>query len=173
ASDLDLSAFDDEDGSVSSALSCRGPGGADLTVEDEYERQLDALFEKRASTREKALASVIVMLRVEFRYEEAVQHNETLVARCLLGLKRGGPIESSRSSQLLGLHILTLGTGNESLFQSLRPELERAALGSNQGKGPEVQAAAVDSLALAAFVLAGEEEGTQGVMRRLRMLWKL
>ncbi len=57
-----------------------------------------------------------------------------------------------------------------SLFQSLRPELDRATSGANGGGAP-AQAAAVDALALAAFVLAEDETATQEVMGRLRALW--
>ena len=55
-----------------------------------------------------------------------------------------------------------------SLFGSLRPELERACL---SGLGQEVQAAAVDTLCLAAFVLLEDEHQLQGVLRHVQGLW--
>lgn len=35
--------------------------------------------------------------------------SETIISRCLMALKRGSAMESSLASQLLGLHVLTLG----------------------------------------------------------------
>ncbi|GLC45151.1 hypothetical protein PLESTB_000430000 [Pleodorina starrii] len=175
ASCLELASLGREGpGSVSTASVCSAfsylDGEADDIQVDEFEKRLDSLFEKRGSTREKALESLAVMLRVDYRFNDCLEHTETLTSRCLTALKRGSAVESSLASQLLGLHILTLGQPDESLFQSLRPELERTAGGSNGG-GSAVQVAAADTLALAAFVLAEDEEGSRGVMDRLRAMW--
>ncbi|GIL47863.1 hypothetical protein Vafri_4505 [Volvox africanus] len=164
----------DGPGSVSTASVCSAFSYLDGDTEDiqvdEFERRLDALFEKRGATREKALESLAVMLRVDYRADNCLSHSETLTSRCLVALKRGSAVESSLASQLLGLHILTLGQADDRLFQTLRQELERSAIGSTGG-GAAVQMAAIDTLALAAFVLAEDESGTRAVMDRLRALW--
>ncbi|GIL89477.1 hypothetical protein Vretimale_18900 [Volvox reticuliferus] len=175
ASCLELASLaGDGPGSVSTASVCSAFSYLDGDTEDiqvdEFERRLDALFEKRGATREKALESLAVMLRVDYRADDCVSHNETLTSRCLMALKRGSAVESSLASQLLGLHILTLGQPDEKLFQNLKPELERSAVGSTGG-GAAVQMAAMDTLALAAFVLGEDETGTRAVMDRLRALW--
>ncbi|KAG2436853.1 hypothetical protein HXX76_006373 [Chlamydomonas incerta] len=147
-------------------------GDDDDAVLDDFERRLDALFEKRGTTRERALEALAVLMRVDVRDDDCRQHSETITSRCLMALKRGSAVESSLASQLLGLHVLTLGQPDESLFESLRPELERTAGGANGGGGA-VAAAAVDALVLAAFVLCEDElAGTRPVMDRLRALWK-
>ncbi|KAG2494825.1 hypothetical protein HYH03_007066 [Edaphochlamys debaryana] len=164
-------------GSVSTASVCSafsyldGDNGKDYVQTDEFETKLDALFEKRGSTREKALGALAVMLRVDYRPEDCGAHSETITSRCLAALKKGSAAESSLASQLLGLYVLTLGQPDEGLFESLRPELERAAAGSAGAAGGTVQAAAVETLAIAAFVLVEDEATTRGVMERLRALW--
>ncbi|KXZ43017.1 hypothetical protein GPECTOR_107g162 [Gonium pectorale] len=176
ASCLELASLDRRNGgsaSPSTASVCSAfsylDNDDDIQVDD-FERRLDALFEKRGSTREKSLEALAVMLRVDYRDRDCVAHSETLTSRCLASLKRGGPVEASLASQLLGLHVLTLGQPNEGLFQELRPELERSAGGGGAG-AVSVQVAALEALALAAFVLCEDEEGTLGVMERLRGMW--
>ncbi|EFJ48631.1 hypothetical protein VOLCADRAFT_90800 [Volvox carteri f. nagariensis] len=149
ASCLELASLGrDGPGSVSTASVCSAfsylDGDAEDIQVDEFERRLDALFEKS---------------------------NETLTSRCLVAVKRGSAVESSLACQLLGLHILTLGQPDERLFQTLRPELERSASG-DAGGGAAVQVAAMDTLALAAFVLAEDEIGTRVTMDRLRGMWR-
>lgn len=64
---------------------------------------------------------------------------------------------------------------SRSLFRTLRPELERVALSGGSdgsgGHGPEVQAAAIDTLSLACFVLLEDGREAQAVMRQLQALW--
>ncbi|KAG2444151.1 hypothetical protein HYH02_009090 [Chlamydomonas schloesseri] len=147
-------------------------GDDDDAVLDDFERRVDSLFEKRGATRERALEALAVMMRVDVRDADCQQHSETITSRCLQALRRGSAMESSLASQLLGLHVLTLGQPDESLFEALRPELERTAGGANGGGGA-VAAAAVDALVLSAFVLCEDElAGTRPVMERLRAMWK-
>lgn len=161
-------------GSVASAgtfaCSAFGNGGAesDEAGLDEFCGHVDNLHEKRRSTRENALEQLAVSLRVSYRADDCFYHLDTLMSRCVASMKKGSAVECSLACQVIGLIVLTMARADESLFGSLRPELERACL---SGLGQEVQGAAVEALCVAAFVLLEDEHELRGVLRYVQGLW--
>jgi hypothetical protein len=64
--------------------------------------------------------------------------------------------------------VATPSDARRSLFQSLQPDLLRAA---QHGKGAAARTAAADALAVCCFVLSDDERSTRGAMDDLRSIW--
>ncbi|XP_042009327.1 interferon-related developmental regulator 1-like isoform X2 [Salvia splendens] len=85
---------------------------------------LDALYEKRGSTREKALASIIEAFNSSLQYEFVEAKFATLLQQCLNSIKKGSAKEAALASHAIGLLALTVGPGEkaqEVLEESLSP----------------------------------------------------
>ncbi|KAF8064543.1 PSL5 [Scenedesmus sp. PABB004] len=160
----------DDAGSVTStgtAVSHDGPDCVDAAAE-QFSQAIDDTYESRAATREKAWERLVAMLRNGVRSEDCCQNATTLAARCQNALRKGGAAEAASAATALGLHMLTLGEPNESLFQDVCPDLVKAA---KQGKGGAAKLAAAEALAVACFVAAEDEGTTVEVMEQLQRLW--
>ena len=85
----------------------------------------EALFEKRAATREQALVSLVEYLRSSHRWDECEQWKETLGQRLLHSLKKGKGKETALAATALALVVVTLGvdTWTEALVQDALPVL--------------------------------------------------
>ncbi|KAI8467634.1 MAG: interferon-related developmental regulator family protein [Monoraphidium minutum] len=139
---------------------------------DEFAEALEMTYESRGSTREKGWERLAALLRNSVREvratRECYQNAATITGRCQAALKKGSAVEATYAAAALALHVLTLGDADESLFQSLQPELLRAA---QHGKAAASRLAAADALAVCCFVLADDEASTHSAMAGLRSLW--
>ncbi|XP_047983602.1 interferon-related developmental regulator 1-like [Salvia hispanica] len=85
---------------------------------------LDALYEKRGSTREEALASIIEAFSSSLQYEFVEAKFAALLQQCLNSIKKGSAKEAALASHAIGLLALTVGPGEkaqEILEESLTP----------------------------------------------------
>ncbi|XP_057780061.1 uncharacterized protein LOC130998662 [Salvia miltiorrhiza] len=85
---------------------------------------LDALYEKRGSTREKALASIIESFNSSLQHEFVETKFATLLQQCLNSIKKGSAKEVALASHAIGLLALTVGPGEkaqEILEESFSP----------------------------------------------------
>lgn len=161
---------DDESSTTSTSTGCmQGTQEYGEPEADLFETCLEELYEKRASTREKALQNLIGLLREGVQEEQCARSASTLVGRCSNCMRKGGAAESALAATLLGLHILTLGEQNDSLFAEISPDLEKVAVA---GKSVACKAAAIESLAVCCFVAAEDFMVTLQVMNKLRGLWR-
>nr|GLL48943.1 interferon-related developmental regulator 1 [Ipomoea trifida] len=85
---------------------------------------LDALYEKRGATREKALASLIDVFNSNMQHEYVEKKFATLLHQCLNSIKKGSSREIALASHFIGLLALTTGSGSkaqEILEESITP----------------------------------------------------
>ncbi|KZV54538.1 interferon-related developmental regulator 1-like [Dorcoceras hygrometricum] len=104
-------------------------GVEDVQVDTEalLDQCLDALYEKRGSTREKALASIIEAFTNSLEHEFVEKKFATLLHQCLNSIKKGSAKEIALASHMIGLLALTAGPGGkaqEILEESVSPILE-------------------------------------------------
>ncbi|CAI9115955.1 OLC1v1016980C1 [Oldenlandia corymbosa var. corymbosa] len=166
----------DDTDSVSSSSTIRSDyigvsGGEEVqfdkdTLLDQY---LDALFEKRGSTREKALASLIEAFNNNLPHEFVEKKFATLLHQCLNSIKRGSAKEVSMAAHLIGLLALTTGPGakaQEILEESVSPISEALKSRHETSK----MSALLECLAIITFVGAEEPEHTE---KSMQIMWQV
>ncbi|CAH8313252.1 unnamed protein product [Eruca vesicaria subsp. sativa] len=120
---MDLFDSDDDTCSVSSFFSMRyeRPRMDEVHVHKDLmlDQSLDALYEKRSSTREKALASIVEAFKSDLQHEFLQKNFSTLLHQCLHCIKKSPTKESSLASHVIvivaftRLIALTVGLGNQ------------------------------------------------------------
>lgn len=109
----------DDTDSVSSSSTTRSDmllsGLEDVQFDKEtvLDQCVDALYEKRASTKEKALASIIEAFNSNIQHEFVEKKFATLLQQCLNSIKRGSSKEIALASHVIGLLALTAGPGDK------------------------------------------------------------
>ncbi|XP_042018330.1 interferon-related developmental regulator 1-like isoform X1 [Salvia splendens] len=91
------------------------PGVEEVLVDREslLDQYLDALYEKRGSTRENALASTIEVFNNSIQHEFTERKFATLLHQCLNSIKKGSPKEVALACHVIGLLALTAGSGEK------------------------------------------------------------
>ena len=89
-------------------------GNGDASAATAYEENpleyiTEALYEKRAATREQALVGLTHYLRSSYRYDECERWKETLCERLAVSLKKGKAKEAHLACLSMALLVLTLG----------------------------------------------------------------
>eukprot|EP01018_Ginkgo_biloba_P014660 Gb_38536 [translate_table: standard] len=168
--------FDSDDDSASTSST-----GAlsDLTLVQEVEEEqgedvvleshLDALYEKRASTREDGLKGLINAFTSNVQLEFAEKRNVTLLHQYTSSIKKGSASEAALAAHALGLLAITVGAGEiaHQVMQESIPPLSRACkLGSDAANRTLV----LESLAVVTFVGGNDVEETE---RSMDLLWQL
>ncbi|XP_073316272.1 uncharacterized protein [Primulina huaijiensis] len=130
---------------------------------------LDALYEKRGSTREKALASIIEAFTNSLEHEFVEKKFATSLHQCLNSIKKGSAKEIALASHVIGLLALTTGQGGkaqEILEESISPILE--ALKTR----PEISkiSSLLECLAVITFVGGEEPEETE---KSMQIMWQM
>ncbi|KAL4583366.1 hypothetical protein LXL04_007937 [Taraxacum kok-saghyz] len=140
-----------------------------LDRESVLDQSLDALYEKRGSTREKALADIIEAFNSSLPHEFVEKKFATLLHQCLNSVKRGSAKEIILASHAIGLLALTAGSGEkaqEILEESVSPISEALRSRSEASK----IASLLEGLAVIAFVGGKEPEETEKCMQ---ILWQV
>ncbi|PSC68232.1 Interferon-related developmental regulator 1 [Micractinium conductrix] len=161
-------------GSRASGGGRRGGRGADpdfdeeLLEVDQFDVAVEQLYEKRATTREAAL-STIVSLLAQYGYDDCAFRQDTLTSLFLSSTRRGKEVEAALAAKALGLHVTTLGasTASEGIYQEAEPVLEPLIL---SGKGGTARVAAIDALTMLCFVGA---EGAADTLHTMATLWRV
>ena len=78
--------------------------------------------EKRAATREKALAGLVQYLRASYRYEECDSWKETLAERLAACVKKGKAKEVTLACTAAALMVATLGQSSDGFTEQLVEE---------------------------------------------------
>lgn len=147
-------------------------GVEDLQLDKEtsvLDQALDDLYEKRGSTREKALASITEAFNSKIQHEFVEKKFATLLHQCLSSIKRGSAKEIALASHAIGLLALTTGPGEkaqEMLEESVSPILD--ALKSR----PETSkiSALLECLAIITFIGGDEPEDTE---KSMQTMWQV
>lgn len=171
---LDTDEFDDNS-SVSSSSTVRSDrmsvmGNEEMQVEKDslLDQALEALYEKRGSTREKALASIIGAFNSTLQHEFVEKKFMTLLDRCLNSFKRGSSKEICLASHVIGLLALTVGFGDnarEILEESLPPLTQALKSGFESSK-----ISLLECLAVITFVGGNDPEQME---RSMQIMWQV
>lgn len=164
----------DDTDSVSSSSSVRSDlvsvgVGAEVEKDSLLDQSLDALFEKRGSTREKALESIIDAFSQNLQHEFVEKKFATLLHQCLNSIKKGSGKETISASQAIGLLALTTGPGNNAreILEESIPTISQAL--RSRAESSKV-AALVDCLAVITFIGGEEPEETE---RSMQIMWQV
>ncbi|KAF4356705.1 hypothetical protein F8388_010927 [Cannabis sativa] len=168
---------DDDNSSVSSSMTIRSDRFSVMEIEEEVEvdddsllnEALDALYEKRGSTRENALSSIIVAFNNSLHHQFMEKNFVTLLHQCLNSFKRGSTKETCLASHMIGLLALSVGFGDnagEILEESMSP-LTQAL---NKSASETVKIALLKCLAIITFVGGSEPEQTE---RSMQLMWQV
>ncbi|KAJ8539535.1 hypothetical protein K7X08_013787 [Anisodus acutangulus] len=144
-------------------------GAEEVQVDKEalLDQCVDALYEKRGSTREKALESIIEAFNSDIQHEFVEKKFATLLQQCLNSIKRGSSKEISLASHVLGLLALTAGPGDkahEMLEESVSPITEALKSRSEASKISSL----LGCLAIITFVGGEEPEETE---KSMQLMW--
>ncbi|KAH9329643.1 hypothetical protein KI387_001751, partial [Taxus chinensis] len=167
--------FDSDDDS----LSTTSTGGlSDLTIAPEVEVEgsedlvldsyLDALYEKRGSTRENGLKGFINAFTSDVQHEFAESKNETLLDQFMKSMKRGSSVEVALAAHAAGLLAITIGAGEiaHKLMEDSIPNFCRAC---KIGLDAENYSMVLQSLAVVTFVGGNDFEETE---KSMDLLWQ-
>ncbi|KAJ7966531.1 interferon-related developmental regulator 1 [Quillaja saponaria] len=165
----------DDDSSVSSSstvLSDRSVLGTEevkLDKDSLLDQALDASYEKRGTTREKALAAIIEAFNSNLQHQFVEKKFATLLHQCLNSIKRGSSKEISLASHALGLLALTVGCGDnarEILEESVPPLTLALKSRSDSSKISSL----LECLAIVTFVGGNDQEETE---RSMQLMWQV
>ncbi|KAI3465267.1 hypothetical protein Pfo_021930 [Paulownia fortunei] len=130
---------------------------------------LDALYEKRGSTREKALASIIEAFNNSLQHEFAEKKFATLLHQCLNSIRKGSAKEVALACHVIGLLALTTGPGEkaqEILRESVSPISEALKTRLETSKVSSL----LECLAVITFVGGEEPEQTE---KSMQIMWQM
>ncbi|GMH16458.1 hypothetical protein Nepgr_018299 [Nepenthes gracilis] len=164
----------DDTDSLSSSSSVRSDLMSVVVAEEVYsdsllDQALDALYERRGSTREKALESIIEAFSNNLQYGFVEKKFTTLLHQCLNSIKRGSAKETSLAAHVIGLLALTAGSGNNSheiLEESVPPISEALRSRSESSKIQSL----LECLAAITFIGGNEHEETE---RSMQIMWQV
>uniref|UniRef100_A0A1D1ZA36 Interferon-related developmental regulator 1 n=1 Tax=Anthurium amnicola TaxID=1678845 RepID=A0A1D1ZA36_9ARAE len=137
--------------------------------EHELETFLDALYEKRGSTREKALSGLIDAFENRMLLGFVEDKPITLLHQFLSSIKRGSSKEASLASRAIGLLAITAGCGSiaHEIMEESVPHLHQAL---TSGADSLKKSSVLDCLAVISFV--GGQDGEEKE-KAMKIIWEL
>jgi len=133
--------------------------------EEEHVNTLDdtveLLGEKRSSTREGALSTLIRDLKMNYNPEFMDKKKVTISEALKRALKKGTLKEQALASELISIISLTLGADSEDLYKEFADTMIELI---NKPPNGEVQSALIDSLCILCFVSNSDEAVTLEIM---------
>ncbi|XP_074380002.1 uncharacterized protein LOC141721141 isoform X2 [Apium graveolens] len=140
-----------------------------LQKDSVLDQALDDLYEKRATTREKALVSIIDAFNSKLQHEFVEKKFATLLHQCLNSIKKGSAKEIALASHTIGLLALTTGPGEkaqEILEESFSFILEALKTKSDITK----ILALLECLAIITFIGGDDPEDTE---KSMQTMWQV
>ncbi|XP_004501519.1 uncharacterized protein [Cicer arietinum] len=170
----------DDDSSVTSSSTARSDlmsvsGTEDVQFDQDslLDQALDALDEKRGSTREKAFSTIIDALKSNMQHQFIEKKFATLLHQCLASIKKGSKKASAKeitlASHAIGCLALTVGCSDNAreIFEdSVSPLDESLARSTEVLKVPSL----LDCLAIITFVGGNDQEETE---RSMDIMWRV
>lgn len=153
----------------SSTLASLGELPPEQLEDAAFERCIDDLYERRASTRERALRGLVALLSASY-FHDMEERQGSLVGLLTGSARRGGANETSSAARALALICISLGAGSaaESLLSEAQPVLERAAL---HHAAAHAKAACIEALSIIAFVGVESPIETHDILATLSKLF--
>jgi len=160
-------------GSASTSTFADLAAGVDVDEIDDrsaLEIVIDALYEKRAATREKALGGMIELLQVYDNCLEVEERQDTVSTLLTNCIRRGGATEQERAVQALGLVYAMLGCCDDShkIFQERVDILQKVC---RSGKSADCRIAGVNALCAGSFITTKDHRETMEVMEFLESIF--
>ncbi|XP_020677522.1 interferon-related developmental regulator 2 [Dendrobium catenatum] len=169
---------DQFDSSDADSVSSSSTAFSDLSLAHETERVdsqeftlekcLDALYEKRGSTREKALIGLVCAFEGNVLLDFIENRCITLLHLYLNSIKRGSAKEVCLAARAIGFLAITAGNGENTheIMEESIPSLSRALI-----SGPDaVRTSVLDCLAIVTFAGSNNWEETETVMK---IMWEI
>ncbi|KAI3728477.1 hypothetical protein L6452_17114 [Arctium lappa] len=127
---------------------------------------LEQLYEKRGSTREAALSSIVQSYSLGYQYQFSEKKFSELLYQCLKSFKRGSAKESCLAVEALGLLAITVGCGENGreLYRESSAVLSEAL---NTESQPRKLKLILENLAIITFVGGNESEETESSMQSM------
>nr|VDC97284.1 unnamed protein product [Brassica rapa] len=147
------------------------PGMDEVQVHKDVllDQSLDALYEKRSSTREQALASMVDAFNSDLQHEFVEKKFATLLHQCLHCIKKGSSKSNIIEQNPLSIAIITVGLGDQAqeiLEESVTP-LSQALKSSREAlKITSI----LECLAVITFVGGANPEQTE---RSMQIIWQM
>ncbi|XVF64178.1 hypothetical protein PTKIN_Ptkin09bG0147200 [Pterospermum kingtungense] len=167
---------EDDSSSVSSSstmrsdrMSVSGNEEVEFNKDSLLDEAVDALYEKRGSTREKALGAIIEAFNNDLQHQFVEKKFATLLHQCLNSIKKGSSKEISLASHTIGLLALTVGPGDnarEILEESITPLSQAVKSGSESSK----IASLLECLAIISFVGGNDPEEIE---KSMQIMWQV
>ncbi|GAU31182.1 hypothetical protein TSUD_316070 [Trifolium subterraneum] len=165
----------DDDSSVTSSSTARsdlmsvsGPEDVQFDQESVLDQALDALDEKRGSTRENAFSAIIDAFKSNMQHQFA-----TMLHQCLASIKKGSKKASAKeitlASHAIGCLALTVGCSDNAreIFEECITHLDESlARTTDVMKAPSL----LDCLAIITFVGGNDQEETE---RSMDIMWRV
>ncbi|EPS61999.1 hypothetical protein M569_12794, partial [Genlisea aurea] len=133
------------------------------------DQSLDALYEKRGSTREKGLEAIIQSFNSSLQLSFVEDKFATMLHQCLNSVKKGSAREVALASHAIGLLALTAGPGQkaeEILKESIIPLSDALRNQPQATKMSEL----LECLAVNTFVGGDEPEQTE---KSMQIMWQV
>ncbi|XP_039114881.1 interferon-related developmental regulator 2 isoform X1 [Dioscorea cayenensis subsp. rotundata] len=169
---------DQLDSSDDDSLSSTSTAMSDLPMAHETERvnsqdfllekYLDALYEKRASTREKALTGLVDAFSSQLLHGFVENKCITLLHQYLNSVKKGSSKEACLASRAIGLLAITVGAG-DSAHEIMEESLPPLSLALKCGSDAQKKSSVLDCIALVTFVGAIDTDETENAMK---IIWE-
>ncbi|KAM0950460.1 hypothetical protein DsansV1_C04g0041641 [Dioscorea sansibarensis] len=169
---------DQLDSSDDDSLSSTSTAMSDLTMAHETERvnsqdfllekYLDALYEKRGSTREKALTGLVDAFSSQLLHSFVENKCITLLHQYLNSVKKGSSKEACLASRAIGLLAITVGAG-DSAHEIMEESLPPLSLVLKSGSDSPKKSSVLDCIALVTFVGAIDTDETENAMK---IIWE-
>uniref|UniRef100_A0A1J3CKN1 Interferon-related developmental regulator 1 n=1 Tax=Noccaea caerulescens TaxID=107243 RepID=A0A1J3CKN1_NOCCA len=170
---MDLFDSDDDTSSVSSSstMPSERPGMDEVQVHKDVllDQSLDALYEKRSSTREQALASIVDAFNSDLQHEFVEKKFATLLHQCLNCTKKGSTKETALASHVIGLLALTVGLSDQAQ-EILEESVTLLSQALKSGREALKITSILECLAVITFVGGNNAEQTE---RSMQMIWQI
>ncbi|KAK8949304.1 hypothetical protein KSP39_PZI005071 [Platanthera zijinensis] len=169
---------DQFDSSDADSVSSTSTAFYDLTLSQEpeivdsqefaLEKYLDALYEKRGSTREKALMGLVSAFEGHMLDHFIESRCNTLLHQYLNSIKRGSAREICLATRALGFLAITAGNGESTheIMEDSLPPLSRTLVSGSDA----VRTSVLDCLAIVTFVGSNNWEETESTMK---IIWEI
>ncbi|CAM6095824.1 unnamed protein product [Calypogeia fissa] len=130
---------------------------------------IEALYEKRAATRENGLRGLIGALTSNVLSDFVDEKYETLLHLFLVSIKRGSAIERALAARAIGLLALTAGPGDiaDLIMNDAWPQLVKSA---KTDSSSATRVSTLDAMGIVPFVSDTELETTENAMA---VLWQI
>ncbi|XP_038983386.1 interferon-related developmental regulator 2-like [Phoenix dactylifera] len=169
---------DEFDSSDADSVSSTSTALSELTLADEtehvnslefvLEKYIDALYEKRGSTRETALSGLVDAFEGHVLATFVENKCITLLHQCINSVKRGSTKENCLASRAIGLLAITVGAGTSAheIMEESVPQLSRALRSASDA----LKISVLDCLSVITFVGANDLAETE---TSLKIMWEV